>query len=248
MKQKPILVQGAMEDEIAFIKEKMNKIEEINLHGYIFYKGEIDGYPIVLSKTQVGLMNVTAASVIAIIKFSPCIIINQGVAGGITKKVHKGDFIIGESSININSFQTPYKEENEGSNSLEWELKTFKEGIDELVVLEANKDLLDLAVKEAKKQNISYKVGRIGSGDVWNAEKDRLLWLSKNYNVLCEDMETIGTYQMGEKFNIPTIGIRILSDNLLLGEDYDKSVGKEGQKFVYILIKEWVKRKEKTCK
>lgn len=248
MERKPILVQGAMEDEIALIKEKMEKIEEIKLYGYTFYKGEIEGYPVVLSKTQVGLMNVTAASVIASIKFSPCMIINQGVAGGITKNVHKGYFIIGESCININSFQTPYKEEGKGSNSLEWELKTFKEGIDELVILETNKDLLEFAEKEAKNKNISYVVGSMGSGDVWNAEKDRLLWLSEKYQILCEDMETIGAYQMGEKFNIPTIGIRILSDNLLLGEDYDKSVGKEGQEFVYKLIKEWIKREEKTCK
>ena len=244
MEQKPILIQGAMEDEIAFIKEKMNKSEEINLYGYTFYKGQIDDYSIVLSKTQVGLMNVTAASVIAIIEFSPCIIINQGVAGGITKSVHKGDFIIGENCININSFQTPYKEEGEGSNSLDWELKTFKEGIDELVVLKADHELVNLATQEAQKQNVSYIVGSMGSGDVWNAEKDRLIWLSENYKILCEDMETIGAYQVGIKFNIPTIGIRILSDNLLLGEEYDKSVGKKGQEFVYKLIKEWIKRKE----
>lgn len=248
MNQKPILIQGAMEDEIAFIKEKMNKIEEIKLYGYTFYKGEIENYPIILSKTNVGLMNVTAASVIAILNFSPCMIINQGVAGGITKEVHKGDFIIGKACININSFQTPYKEEGEGSNSLEWELKTFKEGIDELVLIEANKELLELAEEKAKEQNISYMAGNMGSGDVWNAEKDRLIWLSENYEIICEDMETIGAYQIGEKFQVPTIGIRILSDNLLLGENYDKSVGKDGQKFVYTFVKAWIKRKEKICK
>lgn len=237
MEQKPILIQGAMEDEIALIKEKMEEVEEIKLYDYIFYKGKIDEYPIILSKTQVGLMNVTAATVVGIINFSPCIIINQGVAGGITKNVHKGDFVIGQSCININSFQTPYKEEGKGSNSLEWELKTFKEGIDELVVLKANTELIKLAEEEAKKQKFSYVVGTMGSGDVWNAEKDRLLWLSKKYDILCEDMETIGTYQMGLKFNIPTIGIRILSDNLLLGEEYDKSVGKIGQEYVYNLVK-----------
>lgn len=237
MEQKPILIQGAMEDEIAFIKEKMNEIEEVILNGYVFYKGKIDEYPIILSKTQVGLMNVTAATVIGIINFSPCIIINQGVAGGITKNVHKGVFVIGQNCININSFQTPYKEEGKGSNSLEWELKTFKEGIDELVVLKANTELIKLAEEEAKKQKLSYVVGTMGSGDVWNAEKDRLLWLSEKYDILCEDMETIGTYQMGLKFNIPTIGIRILSDNLLLGEEYDKSVGKIGQEYVYNLVK-----------
>lgn len=237
MEQRPILIQGAMEDEIAFIKGKMNEIEEINLYGYIFYKGKIDEYPIILSKTQVGLINVTAATVIGITNFLPCIIINQGVAGGITKNVHKGDFVIGQSCININSFQTPYKEEGKGSNSLDWELKTFKEGIDELVILKADNTLIEKAKEEAKKQGLSYVVGTMGSGDVWNAEKDRLLWLSENYNILCEDMETVGTYQMGLKFNIPTIGIRVLSDNLLLGEEYDKKVGKIGQEYVYNLVK-----------
>lgn len=244
MEQKPILIQGAMEDEIACIKEKMEKIEEINLYNYTFYRGEIHNCPIILSKTGVGLINVTAATVIAIIKFNPCVIINQGVAGGITKKVHKGTVVIGKNCININSFQTPYKEQGKGSNSLEWELKTFKEGIDELVILEANKNLLEFAKKEAEKNKISYVVGTIGSGDVWNAEEDRLLWLSKNYQILCEDMETVGAYQIGEKFNIPTIGIRILSDNLLLEEEYDKSVGKEGQEFVYKLVEEYFKREE----
>ena len=237
MEKKPILIQGAMEDEIAFIKEKINEIEEVILNGYVFYKGKIDEYPVILSKTQVGLINATAATVIGIINFSPCIIINQGVAGGITKNVHKGDLIIGQSCININSFQTPYKEERKGSNSLEWELKTFKEGIDELVVLKANKDLIKLAEEEAKKQGLSYTVGTIGSGDVWNNEKDRLLWLSKKYDILCEDMETISTYQIGLKFNIPAIGIRILSNNLLLEEKYDKSVGKIVQEYIYNLVK-----------
>ena len=223
MEQKPILIQGAMEDEIALIKEKMEEVEKIKLYDYIFYKGKIDEYPIILSKTQVGLMNVTAATVVGIINFSPCLIINQGVAGGITKDVHKGNLIIGENCININSFQTPYKEEGKGSNSLEWELKTFKEGIDELVVLKANEELVKLAKEEAEKQHFSYKVGTI--------------WLSEKYNILCEDMETIGAYQMGIKFNISTIGIRVLSDNLLLGEEYDKSVGRIGQEYVYNLVK-----------
>ena len=77
----------------------------------------------------------------------------------------------------------------------------------------------------------------MGSGDVWNNEKDRLLWLSEKYDIICEDMETISTYQIGLKFNIPTIGIRILSNNLLLGEEYDKSVGKIGQEYIYNLVK-----------
>ena len=240
MEQKPILIQGAMEDEIATLKQNMQDLEEKNLYGYTFYQGKIENYPIILSKTKVGLIQVTAATLLGIVNFSPCIIINQGVAGGITKNVHKGDIVLGDTCININSYQTPYKEENEGSNSLTWDLKTLKEGIDELVVLNANKELVKLAEETAKKQKINYIKGRIGSGDVWNAEKDRLLWLSEKYNVVCEDMETVAVYQMASQFQIPVLGIRILSDNALLEENYDKTVGKIGQEFVISIIKNWL--------
>lgn len=248
MKEKPILVQGSMEIELEYIKEKLEEIEKIEINGYIFYKGKINNYPIVLSKTGVGVVNSTAASVIAIINFEPCIIINQGVAGGIGKNIHKESLVIGEKCINNNSFKTPYKEEGQGSNSLEWELNTFIEGIDELVEIKANKELVELAKQIVEKQNLNYEFGTIGSGDVWNNEKDRVEWFSKKYQMICEDMETIGVYQIGERFEIPTIGIRIISNNLLLEEKYDKSVTKKGQGFVYTYIKEWINRKGKLCK
>lgn len=241
IENKPILIQGAMETEITTIKEKMQNVEKIELYGYTFYKGEIKGYPIILSKTQVGLINVTSATIIGIINFSPIIIINQGIAGGITKDIHKGDIILGETCININSYQTPIKQEKEGSNSLQWELKTFKEGKDELVILESNKELLNFAYEKAREKKQVCKKGRIGSADAWNAEKDRLLWFSKNYEIMCEDMETVAVYQVANKMKIPALGIRILSDNMLLEEEYDKSVSKAVQEFVSFIVEEYIK-------
>ena len=37
-----------------------------------------------------------------------------------------------------------------------------------------------------KDGNVWY--GRIGSGDIWNREVDRIMYLNKEYNTLCEDM------------------------------------------------------------
>ena len=199
MEKKPILIQGAMEAEVAQIKEYMEEIEEVELNGYIFNKGIIDNYPIVLSKTQVGLMNVTAATVTAMFNFSPCIIINQGVAGGITKNVHKGDIILGENCININSFQTPYKDEKEGSNSLDWELKTFKEGIDELVELKADKDLLDIAKEQVKKPKWI-----LVSWDRYFTNEDASFILS-NYELYCEfshDRQYLEKPKIGQVFQV----------------------------------------------
>lgn len=248
MGRKPILIQGAMEEEISYIKANMEEIEEINIHGYIFYKGKIKDCPIVLSKTQIGIINETLATFIGITEFSPFIIINQGVAGGSKKKVHKGDIVIGESVININSFQTLYKDEKEGSNSLEWDLKTFKEGIDELVVLNANKELVNIVEKELQDKQIKYHLGRIGSGDVWNEEKDRILHLSQKYKILCEDMETIACYQVAQKLETPVIGIRAISNNILNQEEYDKNISQVVQKVVLSILDKCVERKDKIWK
>lgn len=240
-----ILIQGAMEEEISYIKEKLEEIEEINIHGYIFYKGKIKDCPIVLSKTQIGIINATLATFIGITEFSPFMVINQGVAGGSKSEVHKGDIVIGESVININSFQTSYKDEKEGSNSIEWELKTFKEGTDELVVLNANKELVNIVEKELQDKQIKYHLGRIGSGDVWNEEKDRILHLSEKYQILCEDMETIACYQVAQKLEIPVIGIRAISNNILNQEEYDKNISRVVQEVVLSIIDKCVERKEK---
>jgi len=245
MNQRPILIQGAMEAEISLYKEELEDMQEKEIHGYIFYEGKLDGYPIVLSKTNVGVINVTASTTIGIINYNPCIVINQGVAGGITRDIHKGDLVIGTTCININSYQTPILEKGEGSNSLNWELKTFKEGIDELVELKADEEL----IKTVKDNSDLYKYGKvytgiIGSGDVWNSEIDKLEWLDKNYNIICEDMETIGTYQICNQFKIPVIGMRTISDNIVLEESYDKTVGLECQKFCIEICKKIIKERK----
>lgn len=50
-------------------------------------------------------------------------------------------------------------------------------------------------------------------------------------------METISTYSVCNKLNIPVIGIRIISDNEITGEKYDKNIAIEAQKYVLDILK-----------
>ena len=79
--------------------------------------------------------------------------------------------------------------------------------------------------------------GTIGSGDCWNREIDRIEFLYKEYKVLCEDMETISVYKIAKKYNVPVIGIRVISDNEMLEEEYERSIAKKSQKFSMNLCK-----------
>lgn len=239
-KKRPIIIQGAMKSEIEYLKNSLEDCEMIELSGYKFYKGEYLGYPIIISKTEIGVIPAAIATFLGIEHFKPLAIINQGTAGGCGENIHKGDIVVGQKCININSYITPNKSRNEGSSSLEWQLVTFKEGVkkDTLIELEGSKILLDVAVSKFNK----LKIGTIGSGDVWDKEIDRINWLNKNYNVLCEDMETISAYTVCKELNIDVIGLRVISNNEILNEEFDGESAEKSQKYSLEICEEIITR------
>lgn len=240
--KRPILLQGAMEVEINYFKEIITDLEKFTIYGYEFFKGNFEEYPIIISKTKVGLIEASIATFIGITNFNPILLINQGTAGACNKTMHVGDIVIGDKCININSFITNAREEKQGLAPLEWKLLTFKEGKDEFIKYSSDENLNNI-VKMCKEKYIDGKIitGTIGSGDVWDKEVDRIKWLNEKYNVLCEEMETISVYTVCEKLGIPVIGIRVISDNEILKESFNSNVTLKLQKFIMEICKELIK-------
>lgn len=227
MKQRPILIQVAMEVECQEILKRIAHLEEVEMQTYQFYKGFIHDYPVIISLSKVGLIQTSASLTIAINQFQPIAIINLGIAGATDKKMHIGDIVVGESCININSYRTAILKENEGSNPNDWELLTFLSGEeDRFIEQKASVELIELTKQIETNQHGKIYYGRIGSGDSWNREVDRILYLNKHYHILCEDMESIATYTLANQWEISVIAIKMISDNSLTGEEYDRTVGR----------------------
>lgn len=226
MKAKPILIQVAMEVEAQELLKKIDNLEELEIRGYKFFKGTLMDYPIIITLSKVGLIHAATSLTIAVNEFNPRAIINMGIAGATSKDLHTKDIIVGASCININSYRTPYLKEGEGSNPNKWELLTFLSGEqDRLIEEKASIELIDVTkeISTAKYGELHY--GKIGSGDAWNNEIDRLIYLNEKYQILCEDMEVIATYTLANQWNIPVISLKMISDNSLIGEEYNREVG-----------------------
>lgn len=226
MKNKTILIQGAFDTEIEYIINSLQEKKVIEINGYEFFVGNISNKNVVVSKTLVGTINATIATCIGIINFKPDIVINQGIAGSHVENLHIGDIVIGEKCCNINSYKMPIKDSGEGSSPFEWELN--KRARD---VKCADLKLVHILQKhikgDSKRQIIT---GILGSGDVHNREYDRIKWLNSKFNNLCEDMESIGAYSVCDKFNVPCVGIRIISNNDLLSGEVNREIAIELQK------------------
>ncbi len=236
MRKKPILLQVAMEVECNTLLKEIENINQKEISGYTFYEGTINGYPIVISLSKVGLIEASSSLTIAIETYHPKLIINYGIAGSTTPSLHVKDIVIATNCININSYKTAYFKKDEGSHPEKWELLTFLSGKpDCFTKYESTKILLDIAKKNPPQGN--YLCGTIGSGDVWNQEVDRILFLNEKYHILCEDMESAATYKISKNRNLPVISFKIISDNLLLGEEYNREIGGYLQEYIIQYVK-----------
>jgi adenosylhomocysteine nucleosidase len=196
------------------------------------------------------MSNAAAATVIAVERYRPIAIINQGTAGGHDAALHVYDIVLGTSSVNLGAFKSPYRAAGRGSSTLDWapldltaadgsaasdatprHLATFKG------------DASLLAAARSVKQ--TYTKGRIvegviGSSDVWNDEVDRILRLHAAYGTEAEEMETASAAQIAAQLGVPLLGIRILSDNTLNGGSYDPKTSEACLDYVYQVVKAYI--------
>ncbi len=235
---RPILIQGAMELETEYIVKHLKNLEKININGYDFYKGMIDGKDIVVSTIKVGAINSAVATILGINEFNPRMVINQGIAGGHATNVHVGDIVILEYAINMNSYITSAFDEGEGIHPENWELVTFTgNGNPKLEKIPADPNLIR-EFKNILETKEKIHIGTIISGDGWNQEVDRIKWFMENFDSKCEDMETYSAYKVCSDNNIPVIGIRIASNNTINHEEYEPNLAIKMQEVIVDCIKD----------
>src|SRR5262245_37061410 len=116
----PIVIQGAMPSETDALVARLERVTIERAGGWTFWRGEVDGYPVIVSRTLKGMENAGAATAIAVERFHPVAIINQGTSGGHDPGLHLYDIVLGASAVNIGAFRSPFREKGKGTNPLEW--------------------------------------------------------------------------------------------------------------------------------
>lgn len=246
----PIVVQGAMPIEAEHFAQRLKDVKEEQIGGWRFWRGTIEGYPVVVSETQKGMSNSAAATAMAATQFKPAAIINQGTAGGHDPELKVYDIVIGKYSVNLGAFKTPHKAKGEGSDSTQWkpmDLLASKGSAGEdknphtIRQFPADAQLLAVA-NDVKGTYTKGNVveGVIGSADIWDSELDRISFFHTSFHTSAEEMETASAAQIAAGFNIPFIGIRILSNNITNNGKYDPNTGLACQDYVYQVVKAYI--------
>jgi adenosylhomocysteine nucleosidase len=248
---RPLVVQGAMQIEVEKLATRLEQASVDRVGEWTFWRGTVDGYPVIVSKTLKGMSNAAAATVIAVQRYQPVGVINQGTAGGHDPDLHLYDIVIGSRSVNLGAFKSPFKAAGAGSHPLEWKPLNLT-AADGSAATDRGGGLAGFdgdpsLMASARSLTASYTQGRvvegvIGSSDVWNDEVDRVLALHRTYGTTVEEMETASAAQVAAQMGTPFLGIRIVSDNITNGAAWDPKTSEACEDFVYQVVKAHVAR------
>lgn len=242
--QKPIVILGPMESESAYLTEQLNEPTEQHIGAYRYVSGSIDGYPVVIGRTYIGMVNSATSAALAIEHFDPICVILQGTSGAHNPDLHQGDIVLGERLVHLGRYFTKHRDEGAGSDYSQWTFpgsEIVRDGtVEEIAVLHSDREIIDTAT------TISYAHGKvirgtIGAADIWNREIDMIDHLRKELGSDCEEMEGFAVAQVCAQLGVRCADIRVISNNERYpDEDFDERYGQQCQEFCLALVRKMI--------
>ena len=245
--QQPVLLQGAMTIETEDMIAALDNPKEYTLGEWYFVAGTYDGYPVVVSRTEQGVANAAASTALAMEFFNPIAVINQGTSGGHDPALHTFDIVLGARTINSTAWKTGYSAKGAGVDYKDFEMNGVyaydmsQDTFVQSVYHQGDAGLLSAAnaVKGTYTQG-SVVEGVISTSDEWNNQIDRMLYLHEVNGSSCEEMETDAVAQICQTYDTPFLGIRILSNTGIYGENFNAASGPACQGYVLSVAKEYI--------
>lgn len=245
---RPILIEGAMNTETEVLIKALKNPATYRELNYLFVAGTYKNYPVVIVRTEIGLANAAASTALAIKKFNPVAVINQGTAGGHDSAFKIGDIIIGGQSFDRAAFKSSYTKEGTGIDLTQQEnigTYAYDRASGKFQAYEKffpDKTLIDVAKKvAAAHKEFNVAVGTISTANSWINSVDYINFLNKTYGSSCEEMETNAVAQICQNAGVPFIGIRVLSDNILHDNRYVPESAKTCQDFVLLVVESYIR-------
>lgn len=205
-----IAIIGAMEEEVALLREKISNREQQTIAGCEFTTGNMDGAEVILLRSGIGKVNAAMSTTILLDRFKPDYVINTGSAGGFHPDLNVGDVIISSEvrhhDVDVTAFGYEYGQ------------------VPQLpAAFEANSGLVEIAEAAATEiGSVQVVKGLIATGDSFMNDPKRVDAIRDKFlNLQAVEMEAAAIAQVSYQFGIPFAIIRSLSD--IAGKESDVS-------------------------
>lgn len=214
-------ILGALDEEVALIREKMQVERETAMLGTTFYEGTVFAKRIVLACCGVGKVNAAACATTLLQRFGADCAINVGIAGAMAHGLRVLDVVA--------SSETCFHDQDDVMLGYYPKCAFFK----------ADAALLSLCQRACAALSQPVTVGRIASGDVFVSDKATKELIAARYAPACVEMEGAAIGHAAFMHEKPYLVIRTMSDTAddAAQETYDDFMHRAALQSAHIILK-----------
>ena len=193
---------GAMDEEVAKLKEMIENLQIVYKSGMDFFSGKIEGTDVVVVKCGVGKVNAAMCTQTMIDVFDVTGIINTGIAGSLDADINIGDIVLASDTL---------------EHDMDVAALGYEPGIipdTSVSVFKTDAYLMDIAMQAVKASAIDVTVftGRVVSGDQFISSKEKKEWLVSTFGGRCAEMEGAAIGHVAVLNSVPYLVVRAISD------------------------------------
>lgn len=191
---------GAMDIEVAILRDKMVNPTVETISGVDFIRGKLEGRDVVLARSGVGKVFAAICAQTMILKYGVKAIINSGVAGTLTGELHIGDVAISTACVQHDMDTSPVGDP-----------VGLLSGIN-VVELPADTTLVGELDKVCADAGVNHRLGVIATGDQFVASHERRDWIRDQFKAIAVEMEAGSIAHVCYVNKVPFASIRVISD------------------------------------
>ena len=193
---------GAMDVEVAKLKERMTDVEITKAASMEFYKGKLNRAEAVVVRAGVGKVNAACCAQALIDRFPVSCVINTGIAGSLRAEIDIGDVVLATDAV---------------EHDMDASIFGYAPG--KVPGMDAESFAADAALRRVGREScaklkteIRGKEGRIVTGDQFISSREKKAWLTETFGGFCTEMEGAAIAHTAYLNQVPFLIVRAISD------------------------------------
>ena len=192
---------GAMQPEVEELVASLKSKKEEKVGGITFFRGKLGKVKVAIAKCGVGKVFAALTAEAMIMKYSPRLVINTGVGGGIAKGIPVGSVVVADKLV-----------QHDMDTSAIGDPKGLISGINQ-VFFEADKRARVLTLKIAEELRAKCCEGTVASGDIFVSDSALKKKIAEDFGASVCEMEGAAIAQVAFVNSTPICVIRAISDS-----------------------------------
>lgn len=190
----------AMELELENIEKAMTDLSVSELSGMKFILGKLGGKNVVVARCGIGKVFAAICTQTMILGFSPEVIVNAGVAGGLAPDLRIGDIVIADKAV-----------QHDMDTSALGDERGLISGLD-MVYIPTSEKVTSLLESVVGKLGVRHKIGTVATGDRFINAEEQKTFISEHFGAAACEMEGGAVVQTCYVNNVPCSILRAISD------------------------------------